>query len=250
MYKLAKIALSAGILACLALPAWASPYSVTWSTNGTPATTEINPLKKPLSTGPGFFDETGFYGEGNPVVPITRPEALTFYLYENGNDQLSVSMILTPGSRINENFAVVDIFSTGLGGQGVTTLLQDDPSDFPAPWNETAGSTTAFFSSRLGDTDGMILGYLPSAAGSSWSLTFDLLLTGGYSSLDIWYLQDPFVTEQDAVYQVTGNQLGTINSVTFSRTAEAVAMPGPATALFPLAILGLLVARRAKRSQR
>ncbi|MFT5485668.1 MAG: hypothetical protein ACI9JL_000144 [Paracoccaceae bacterium] len=177
--------------------------------------------------------------------------SLNFYLFENGNNQVSLTMILTPPS--GSSGSQFDITSTGLAGQGVTTILEDDPIDFLLPWDDTTGTMTSFFSpSSSNDIDGMILGYLPSAANSFWSLTIDFSVHGGFSQIAIWYLVDPFVSEDTALILPLSRSIppNTVNTVTFSRTGETVvAVSEPASLLFPLAAMVLIggIARHRRR---
>lgn len=245
MKRIVKSAACAVVLSLLMSPAWASPYSVELNLNGSSVTGEVNPIKAPP------FDETQFYNNGDPLLPVQLPQqTLAFYLFENTSNQLSLAMVLAGGVTDSS----ISVTSTGLTGQGVTTLLRDDPDDGYIDWDDTTGTMQAFFDPGVfNDTDGMILGYLPSAADSSWYLTVDFTLQSGYSDVFIFDLRDPFVSPETSVVELLAGSIvaNTTSTVTFSRTGETVvAMSEPAGILFPLGALFLIggIARNRRRS--
>ena len=166
-------------------PAQATPFSVIWGPNASSNLDEtaegvhsgfsvrnINPLKK--AQGGGFYNEVQYYSYGNPWgasanTPdgLEQSNTLTFFLFENGNDDISLFLIMDTPNDGSGSSANISVTSTGLAGEGVGVLVRDDPGDSSYAWNDATGTMNPNFVSFPCCTDGMVLGYLPDASSSS-----------------------------------------------------------------------------------
>jgi len=259
-FAAAAIAVAATVVAA---PAQATPHSVIWGPGANLGVTEtvkghhsgfsvrnINPLKKAL--GGGFYDEVQYCSYNNPYgasanTPdgLEQSQTLTFFLFENGKDDISLFLIMDKWNDGSGSAANISVTSAGLAGTGVNVLVRDDPGDSSYAWNDATGAMNPDFRSWPCCTDGMVLGYLPDASESSWSINYSFNSYEGLNQARIWYLADAYENNPNQGFQSFQIPMNQLNTLVFRRIGETTAaVTAPAGLIFPLAALGLFAVRR------
>ena len=246
----------AATLAMGASAAMAGPYSVHWSSGSTTHALAINPIVSPNGT--GFHTAEQYYSYSNPLGSAANtPDALersntaTMFLYDDPGNGLSLFHIYDRSNDGSGMRANVSITSAGLAGTGQSFIVRDDPGDSSYLWNDATGSANLSFQSFSCCTDGWVLGLLPDAPSVSWSINAAFSNLEGITNFDIVMLADPYTTPANRHIQRFSIPGSAINTLEFVRTGETVvAVPAPATALFPLAALFLIggIARRRRQA--